>query len=367
MLVVASLVAFGLLLFFGLLHLTTNARAQGPQMSWTNLSPTTNYYLYLPIQQRECCHWWSRTYYMDTVNETSLYDLGDQECRRTPTDGISTVVVLDFGPPVRIGSDYGTQLFHTGVRVTTQQIYSATVQYLRGFHFCKIDLNDMNYHLTLSVGTNNNAGLGGLTLSHGTAWAQLINDVNDWISSSPSWAEWLTARGGIDIELSAPFAPPLTTRTWITGYVDTYRGESLYYDYGSCEDCPTTVGAQCPSMHQGWTCEDVWYVAWGARPALPLPLTYNNQGINAQQWRWLSWYSWWYHNHRMSIKGSFTQWQICLIRPQLQGCAGADQPPWVGWAQLFDTLNAYTMTAETEQELQWATDITRTWQSMSNN
>jgi len=69
----------------------------------------------------------------------------------------------------------------------------------------------------------------------------------------------------------------------------------------------------------------------------------------------------------MSIKGSFTQWQICLVDPGVPGCAGANQPPWVAWAQLLDALNAYTMTAQMPEELKWATDISRTWPFISNN
>ncbi len=356
--------AFGALLFIRSIHAGMGVRSLAFD---SPLPPPATPLAYLPAILRTCCHYWSRNYYMDTVNETRLYNLGQQECEKTPY-GEDIVVVLDFGPPIRIGSSYGTQLFHTRTPVTTQQIYDAVVDYLRGFHVCKSATGDQEYHLTISIGTNNNDDLGGLIREHGQAWADLVNDVNDWIESPPSWAQWLTARGGIDIELSPPFAGPVATREWIAGYISAWQvGTSFYYDYGTCEDCPTTIGAQCPQMHQGWTCEDVWYIAWGAAPALPLPLIYNNQGINAEQWRWLSWYAWRYHSSCMSIKGSFTQWQICLVDPGAPGCSGADQPPWVGWSQLFEKLNAYTMTAQTPYELRWATDISRTWSLISND
>lgn len=87
-LVVASLIAFGLLFFLFVFHLTTNASTisahtgmnqitEGPALGMSrgvSSSPPIEYYVYLPIIRNG--KWWSISRYMTQTNWLWLYDLG---------------------------------------------------------------------------------------------------------------------------------------------------------------------------------------------------------------------------------------------------------------------------------------------------
>ncbi len=180
----------------------------------------------------------------------------------------------------------------------------------------------------------------------------MIN-LNTWIKSPPSFADKLVAWGGIDAEI--PWNTAAATRTWVDGYKSTFSAN--YVDFGSCDGCPYFAH---PEWVPAWSLEDIWYVAFGATPACPLPEFYRVDGSNADQWYRMSLYA--YTNHggsRMIFKGTMTQWNACQEQADPYWCAnnGVDNLPSQGYMQLYNAINA---DPRTTQQIPWSTDIS--WQ-----
>jgi len=201
MLLVTLIAAVGFLLLIGGVHAATSIRALVFDSPLPNpIEPQA----YLPLIYRTCCHYWSTSRYMSTVDYSALWTLGCNTGLITP-DGEDIVVILDFGPPWFDGvSTYGTRLFNTHEYVSISRIYTATQGFLSGFYNCTY--TKPYVHLTVAIGTNNNPNFGGLSADHGIRWARMINDLNDWIDRVPYYSLKLTARGANDIELA--FALP---------------------------------------------------------------------------------------------------------------------------------------------------------------
>lgn len=315
-----------------------------------------NYSVYLPITLKGFPPPATTSRYMYTTDSNALYTWG---CNQGSASE-SGVVVLDFGKPEQSGSAYGASLFGYGFR-STAQIESAVIQFLRGYWDC----SPSEAFVTLSIGTSNCGppvcGVSSVNYAHGQAWAEMVNNVADWIASPPSYASKIAVAAANDIEMD--FNTSANTRAWVDGYnsVDTRP----YYDYGDCGGCPYVLpsGGGCPSCtpNNGWTKDDVWYVSWGVTSAWPLPEIYRTDGVNAWQWQRMSLYSYENHGSRMYIKGSFTQWQAC------QGTGGTDNQcrndgldnrPEVGYFQLWSALSSNSSTIVST--LSWSTDITDT-------
>jgi hypothetical protein len=286
--------------------------------------------------------------YVQTTDYMTLRAMGCNEGQKVPA-GQDVMVVLDFGQPWFDGSSYGTLIFGSYTFRSVTQIADGVKGYLSGYYVCAPG----DSHLTLAVGTSNYGS--GVTYNHGVAWATMINDLNAWISSPPSYAGLVSARGASDIEPG--FGSPLVARTWVDGYTYAFTGSSFYYNYGSCDSCPFSGCPTCTPLN-GWSVEDIWYVSYGAFSAFPVPEIYLTNGVNADQWYRMSLYGYTNHNFRMNIQGALTQWQACQDVPQANCQAlGTDNTPAAGWGQLFDALNADTRTA---QPVNWSTDIS--WQ-----
>ncbi len=204
--------------------------------------------------------------------------------------------------------------------------------------------------MILVVGVNNQGPW--VNNAHGNAWAQMINNINSWITGL-NYNSQLSARGGMDIEQQVPFGTAAATRSWVDGYSAAFVAPSYFYDFGSCDGCPTTP---CPGclLPQDWTVDKVWYVAYGASAAVPLPDIYEIHGIHAAQWYQMSLYAFTQYGTRMHFIGSMTQYRACLQRgcdPTLMNLPSA------GYMWLYNALNADPVTA---QSLQYSTDIN--WQ-----
>ena len=194
-------------------------------------------------------------------------------------------------------------------------------------------------HLTVAIGTSNFGP--GVTYRHGRAWAEMVNEANEWAAG-----EGLTTlrfAGGNDIELS--WAGPRRTRAWVRGYDSVARWP--FYDFGDAAACPPR--GRCMGA---WSLEDLWYVAWGARSARPLPQIYTPNGVMAEQWYRLSLYSYRVHGAPIRIAGVLSQRTAC--RQSKDSCRGMNNTPARAWAQLNRALNRDKRTA---QPLHWSTDI----------
>ena len=288
---------------------------------------------------------YSSSYYMRTTNSQALHNIG---CTKGTQDkklagAQDMVVVLDFGQPIDDSSGVEVDLFGMGPR-TTAQIAGAVEQFGLGYLACTG--SDQDSHLRIGIGTSNHGP--DVNFTTGRGWGDMVNTVNTWFKSKGYFAR-VDAVGASDIELSWNKPNP-TTLDWLDGY--NSLSSYAFYDYGDAAGCPSK-NYKYWTCNNSWTQEYLWYVAFGSSTSYPLPLIYAENGINAQQWAWLS--QWAYTNHgvRMDFKGAFTQWQACEQFPD--GCGwGLDNTPAQGWKQLFTELKSNVHTA---QALAWSTDI----------
>ncbi len=306
---------------------------------------------YFPIFMNTTEVHYSTSYYMITVDTDFTYDLGcELGTHDANTPGAQdSVVVLDFSYPVcNADNTYGAELFGFGP-VPLSEIEAASESFMQGYYTCTAD--DSASNLVLGIGTNNKPTSCDTTskmTAHGTAWAGMVNDVNQWAVDNNLFQQ-VQAYGASDIELG--WNSPSKSKDWLAGYGAAAEAPMIHY--GDAAGCPyeDRPYLECgTSSFPEWTQEDVWYVSWGFGPSLPLPLIYLTNGIHAQQWAFLSQYSVANHGARMDFTGVFTQSQAC----EQWGCSGTDNTPAEAYTQLYKELNKYPTTA---QDLNWKTDI----------
>jgi len=282
------------------------------------------------------------SYYMRTIDRRQVWRMGcsfGSEVRRgsNPQDAL---VVLDFGSPVHRGRAYGARLFGSGY-VTTAEVRDAGIRFAIGYWHCAPHRS--NAMLRVALGTTNYGRQ--VTYRHGQAWATMVNQANELLARLGYGAR-IDVAGANDIEPG--WSGPRAAKAWVHGYDSV--NEWPYYNFGAAVGCPPY--GNCAGA---WTVEDVWYVSWGASPALPLPEIYTGNGANAKQWFHLSLYSAVRHKSRMHIAGVLSQHTACRQSPD--PCRGMNNTPPRAWTQLSRLLNSDHRTA---QRVRWSTDISWT-------
>ncbi len=332
-------------------------------LGWKTLSPadtnpsslalqtteTQKYFFPVIRSVRPSAPLFSTSYYMLTVNSATLYDMGCKigQVDRNLPGSRSTVVILDFGSPKKVGSEYGTDLFWLGP-VSISQISAAVENFSQGYFNCVGD--DRSSQVIVGVGTTNyHTSISNTTdfYSHGVAWARMVNDLNAWLTNQ-GYASQVLVVGANDVELA--WNTPAITKAWVNGYNSVYKYD--WYDYGSLDGCATNSNPTSNICGNGWTREDAWYVTYGTKPAWPLPLIYATNGVNAQQWALLSRYSVNTRGYSFIFIGPMTQKQACDQSPGQ--CPGLDNTPQQGWNQLYNELRRNSSTYFIPP---WLTDI----------
>ena len=308
--------------------------------------------IFLPYIPYRVAPPYTTSHYMKTIDSWELSVMGCQiGIRDSDLAGAQdSIVFLSFGAPwvdlngPGSGDDqYGVYLF-SGGNVTTDELATAVENFAWGYYSCLGE--DRQSHLVVAVGTNNWRG-GDVTYDHGAAWAEMVNEINQWLSDNGYIAQ-VNAGGGGDIEVG--WNTPFVSRLWVDGY-DSANQWPLYF-FGDAAGCPP-AGNCGTSTYPTWTQKDVWYVSWGAPPSIPVPLIYANSGINAAQWYEMSLYGYEKQNGRMNFGGAITQYQACQQRPS-SICNLLDNTPAEGWTQLWGAVNQDYRTA---QDLKWSTDF----------
>jgi hypothetical protein len=251
-----------------------------------------------------------------------------------PADAL---VILDFGRPMHRWGHYGASLFGRRFH-PTYRIRGAAQAYARGYVHCS--RRRPRAHLRLGIGTSNYGP--GVTRRHGRAWATMVNMANGWLQRR-GLSSRVDIVGASDIELS--WNRPAVSRRWVRGY--DAMALWPYYDYGDAAGCPPKG-----NCYGRWTLEDVWYVAWGAHSAWPLPEIYTKSGISARQWFHLSLYSHQRHGSPMAFVGVMSERGSCRHFPRW--CRGLNNSPFRAWKQLHHLVNSDQRTA---QPIRWSTDI----------
>jgi hypothetical protein len=280
--------------------------------------------------------------YVRTTNPIVLRGLGCDEGRRLAASRAPTaVVVLAFGKPVRAGKELGVSGFGPGL-VSLDQVHDLALAYVRGYVGCTGvgGAAPPPPRLTAAIGTSNYGH--DVSFAHGRAWAELVNRASDDLGAA-GLLDRVAVAGASDLEPG--WNDPLTTRGWVDGYGSVARFP--FYDVGDALHCPP-VGA----CHGRWTMEDLWYVAWGAPFARPLPIIYSEDGVMAQQWYRLSLYGFVRHGDPMRIAGAVSQTRACA--DTTTSCEGLTNSAAQAWTQLWRALHRDRRTA---QPVPWSTDF----------
>jgi hypothetical protein len=270
----------------------------------------------------------STSYYMTTLNNGTIYNLGCQlGTRDKNTPGAqNSVAVLAFGRPRCFTSGgYGANLFGYGP-ASISNVGNAVKQFALGYYTCTGSDNTSN--LVIGAGTSNYQGVTescdslAKTKAHGAAWSGMVRDLNQWAVTQGIFHQ-VQVYGANDIELG--WISPAWTRAWLSGFEQV--SGNLMLHFGDAAGCPYEDKPHWScgtSTYPEWTQEDVWYLSYGAPSALPLPLIYLTNGVHAKQWAYLSRYSVLQHGYRMDFTGVFTQWAYCQ---QFSWCGSTDNTP----------------------------------------
>jgi hypothetical protein len=325
------------------------------------------------------------------LNLDRLYELG---CAEAEARGGNVIVILDFGDP----QPRGAILIGSPRLATFEMIISGSEEFLKGYWECS--RNIPGAHLTLAIGTNNTGIVACPSESareHGERWADVVNEVNNWIANGVCYMSGqavrcnrryrLAAVGAIDIEawgLKAVRPPcpsdlrradPKGAREWVDAYMqNTFH---RYYDFGTCENCgicgvnpfalPSAGKPEGEPSQPEWTLEDYWQLSWGLRSAYPMPEIYLRDDPsrgwkphNACQWQHLSLYGIQEYSRKIYFHGSLTQCgDVKGGRDKDDSLCERSQDgnkPEEGWTQLFYELFKDQRTRQFN--LWWSTDIT---------
>jgi hypothetical protein len=267
--------------------------------------------------------------YMKTADSGVLHGMGcgDGKAVLQHRQPLNSLVVLDFGRPAFARGLQGTEMFGTGFHPLGWILHGVEA-FARGFRDC---VGRERATLRIALGTNNIGGDVGYT--HGRAWGRMVERANAWTSNSHV-APSVTFVGANDIEPG--WGGPKHTRSWVRGYSAVTSWP--YYDYGGLAGCPPAGTCQ-----GRWMLEDLWWVAWGAPTAYPLPEIYTRNGISADQWYHLSVYSVERHNSVMGFVGVMSQHSAC--KQVRDPCRGLDNRPEQAWKQLSSRVTADRRTA----------------------
>src|SRR5436190_13351842 len=208
-------------LYLPLLHRSTEPTATPPP---TPTAPPAPAYTY------------SR--YLTTVDNYPLGDLGRERggCLNNgtlaPAEGL---VVLAFGYPWNDGVlTYGVALYGPlKEKKPIPDVEDGVRSFIADYYHCVA--NKPNTFLTLAVGLNNSGPDELMDYGHGRAWVQMVNRLNAYIETPPSWAGKIRVVGAMDFEPN--FNLPTSARAWADGYASAYS-DYPYYNFGTCTGCP---------------------------------------------------------------------------------------------------------------------------------
>lgn len=291
---------------------------------------------------------------METVNTEMLFDLGCQLGYRDRdlSGQQDSVVILDFDHPTYTSGVYGANLFGFGP-VSTNAVAAAVRFFGVGYYSCVNP--DRASTLVIAVGTNNcnpticpEGAASGRYYDHGAAWAVMVNEIGSYFVANGYYPQ-VRAYGASDMEVG--WNDYYTTRQWVDGY-DSINNWPMY-NFGDAQGCPQVRTGQNSPCDNDWYQYTIWYISGrgGLNSSSPLPLIYDNDGVNGKQWYSLSAYGFDIQNGRLNIQGAVTQYLACsqrLCDPAL------DNTPQEGYLDLYSALN---YDPDTGQLLKWSTDM----------
>ncbi len=265
----------------------------------------------------------SFSYYMNTVSQSTLYNLGYLYGEGVDSGAFpqNSIVMLEWGRPYCTSSTAcGTYIYSSPtVYETTASERAATEQFALGVWnglytdytaVVGVAMGTSNYGSFISNSTN--------AYNDGLAWSNMVTSGNNWFNSEGISSQ-LHMYGAIDAELN--WDSPSATLSWGSGYDSV--GTSNYYDIGDAAGC---TGA----CNNGWTHANVNTIAWGDSEALAFPEIYANG--DASDWAAIN------STNPMLFVGALSQNQACI--DEGLSCTGTDNTPNQAWTDLYNAVGS---------------------------
>jgi hypothetical protein len=223
-------------------------------------------------------------------------------------------VILAVGRQV-LGS--GAQQWFTGKVISYADLATVISSYAKGWAGCH------GPPVTIAIGTSNYGTSGTLGAPGGAEWAALVAGI-----AAP---KRVTIAGANDIEPS--WGPVTASRAWVDAYVAATSRPLL--DTGSADGCPILGQATHP-CNNGWTQDDVWYVATGAGPNVyAMPEIYSPNGAQAEQWALISAAAMTADHAKLRVGAILSEAVACA---QAGPCPGIDNSPTEAWSKGWGAL-----------------------------
>src|SRR5215467_408001 len=283
--------------------------------------------------------------YSRYVGTLSMYTMGCNQGRASDSQGQPPqIAILSFGDPGWNNSGtYGAWDNRLpGGFATISQIQTAVESYMQGFWNCTVAGG--HSFMDVAPGVTNHGGAG--TSGHGTAWGNMVTNLENWIQSN-GFGSQLYAMGSGDLEPS--WGPVGQTESWTNAFNAT---GNQYLDFGSADGCPPYGGC-----NNGWSQSSVYFVAWGEPAAQAIPEIFTESGSQANQWESISlWGS--YHGSAggMAFAAAMSQYQACIDVGS--SCSGEDNTPAQSWTQLTNAMNSNSRTStSTVGPIPYATEM----------
>lgn len=337
------------------------------------------YQVFLPLVSKITApSYYSTTWYVtnnllkETDGKRNIYYKGLQAGTLTaPAGRQDQLVILHFGHPKTDTIQVGTRVYFSSELSSTNDIYIYTQDFINGFIVGALAKNDFDSKLELGVGTSNfnfyywdskTRSCQGYFCTteeaeiHGKAWADMIVRLNNWVIDQ-GYANRVWVAGASDIELTWNSAE--VTHAWVDGFDKNDQDKYIFYNFGACEGCDVGIDLKNPpnpdkDLAGDWTHAKVYYSAWGAYPAWPIPEIYLNDGRNANQWANISMVGVMLKNSPMYFLSTLTQYQACHSVDD-NDCPDTDNTPVEGWSQLMKAINTRPETSQ--QHIPFMTDI----------
>jgi hypothetical protein len=258
-----------------------------------------------------------QSYYIP-YNVTGLManNWGKQQALTDASNGLNSVVILDFGAESADGS----------VTYTTDQLGSLTIsqdqyiaaQFALGY---QEDTNGTTV-LSLEMGTNNSGSSVGY--SNGQIWGNAVQGVI--IDASQSGWTQVNVGGAGDWESWNGTESYAALQNWESGYTSTTS--SSLYDFGSADGCPSNyvdeTGVTTPCAQPDWAPGSYYMAAWGWGPAFAVPQIYyqgctiNGTPYAAQEIQWANVSLWGAENSQTMIYFTAPLWASGYCEPSPQ-------------------------------------------------
>lgn len=271
------------------------------------------------------------SYYLGTVNQQTLYNLGysfgeDTAAGQLPQHAL---LILDWGTPDYSGG-YGTILpGGCGCFESLAAELAATEEFGWGFYYGTGVLDETAQAFIAMGMANAGAWFNNTTNADnfGIEWAETTTAEQNYFVSE-GIATQAQGRGAIDAEMD--WDGPSPTLSWATGYSSDWTVR--YWDFGDAAGC--YPGPNCDG---GYTEADVVSLAYGEPPAYPFP-EIADQG-NATNWGSVAAYAADDEGILMNFEGPVSEYQACIDLGQPPQCSGANENPTASYDQLWNALN----------------------------